>query len=221
MAAKRLKVVRRKRARVVDSTPSWQQPVAIKQRSVIVVKGSNFIYESTIPFNVCEGIVDFYYNNDNYKTHEGSHSGGQKDSDIKESVDLSCNVDYSEFDSRIGQYFQHLDRQIKVYFNKFERSHMPCRITDKFNIQWYPPGGGYKVWHFERTEKRHSVKRHLVWMTYLTDNPDGGTEFLYQDLYVPAEKGKTLIWPAEWTHTHRSRPDTKYEKMIITGWVEL
>ena len=105
-----------------------------------MVKGSNFIHESTIPFNVCEGIVDFYYNNDNYKTHEGSHSGGKKDFDIKESVDLSCNVDYGEFDSRIDQYFQHLDRQLKVYFNKFERSHMPCRVTDKFNIQWYPPG---------------------------------------------------------------------------------
>ena len=216
-----MKAVQRKRARDVDSIPSWQQPVAIKQRSVIVVKGSNFIYESTIPFNVCEGIVDFYYNNDNYKTHEGSHSGGKKDSDVKESIDLSCNVDYGEFDSRIDQYFRHLDRQIKVYFNKFKRADMPCHIVDKFNIQWYPPGGGYKVWHFERTSKKHSVKRHLVWMTYLTDNPDGGTEFLYQDLYVPAEKGKTLIWPAEWTHTHRSRPDTKYEKMIITGWIEL
>ena len=90
-------------------------------------------------------------------------------------------------------HFRYLDRQIQMYFNKFEHN-MPCRVTDKFNIQWYPENGGYKVWHFERTEKRHSVKRHLVWMTYLTDNPDGGTEFLYQDLYVPAEKGKTLIW---------------------------
>jgi hypothetical protein len=205
----------------VVSTPSTPLRHVTVRKSDIVVKGSNFIHESTVPFNVCEGIVDFYYNNDSYKTHEGSHSGGQKDSNIKESVDISCNVDYGEFDNRIEQYFLHLDRQLKVYFNKFERSHMPCNITDKFNIQWYPPGGGYKIWHFERTEKRHSVRRHLVWMTYLTDNPDGGTEFLYQDLYVPAERGKTLIWPAEWTHTHRSRPDTKYEKMIITGWVEL
>ena len=58
-------------------------------------------------------------------------------------------------------------------------------------------------------------------MTYLTDNPDGGTQFLYQDLNIPAERGKTLIWPAEWTFTHKSRVDPEREKMIITGWTEL
>ena len=57
-------------------------------------------------------------------------------------------------------------------------------------------------------------------MTYLTDNPNGGTEFLYQKLQVPAEKGKTLIWPAEWMYTHRSQVDEELEKMIVTGWIE-
>ena len=58
-------------------------------------------------------------------------------------------------------------------------------------------------------------------MTFLTDNPDGGTEFIYQDKYIPAEKGKTLIWPSDWTHTHRGKVDTTKEKMIITGWIDL
>ena len=62
--------------------------------------------------------------------------------------------------------------------------------------------------------------RHLVWMTYLTDNPNGGTEFHFQDLYIPAEKGKTVIWPAEWMYTHKGRVDNENEKMIITGWME-
>ena len=54
----------------------------------------------------------------------------------------------------------------------------------------------------------------------LTDNPNGGTEFYFQDLYIPAEKGKTIIWPAEWMYTHKGRPDMEKEKMIITGWME-
>ena len=57
-------------------------------------------------------------------------------------------------------------------------------------------------------------------MTYLTDNPNGGTEFYFQDLYIPAEKGKTIIWPSEWMYTHKSRVDKMQEKMIITGWME-
>ena len=32
--------------------------------------------------------------------------------------------------------------------------------------------------------------RAFVWMTYLTDNPDGGTEWLYQDKYVAGKKAR-------------------------------
>jgi hypothetical protein len=56
-------------------------------------------------------------------------------------------------------------------------------------------------------------------MTYLntvTDN--GGTEFLNQQLIINAEKGKTVIWPADWTHTHRGVVSATQDKYIITGW---
>jgi hypothetical protein len=55
-------------------------------------------------------------------------------------------------------------------------------------------------------------------MTYLNDVPNGGTEFYYQGLKSPAKKGLTLIWPADWTHTHRGIVDDKNEKYIVTGW---
>ena len=57
-------------------------------------------------------------------------------------------------------------------------------------------------------------------MTYLNDVPDGGTEWFHQSLYVPAQKGYTVIWPADWTHTHRGRPSPTTEKQILTGWFE-
>jgi hypothetical protein len=57
-------------------------------------------------------------------------------------------------------------------------------------------------------------------MTYLNDVEDGGgTEFLNQKLVVHAKKGKTLIWPADWTHTHRGVVSPTQEKYIITGWL--
>ena len=63
-----------------------------------------------------------------------------------------------------------------------------------------------------------TVYRHLVFMTYLNDVPDGGTEWYYQQRYVPAQRGYTVIWPADWTFHHRGRVSNTEEKMIITGW---
>ena len=55
-------------------------------------------------------------------------------------------------------------------------------------------------------------------MTFLNDVPDGGTEFMYQNITVPAKKGLTLIWPASYTHVHRGQISKNFEKYIITGW---
>ena len=59
-------------------------------------------------------------------------------------------------------------------------------------------------------------------MTYLNNVEEGGTtDFLYYDLSIKPEIGKTLIWPAEWTHAHRGDIVNKGLKYIITGWLHL
>ena len=47
----------------------------------------------------------------------------------------------------------------------------------------------------------------------------GETEFPMFGLKVQPEKGKTLIWPAEWTHAHFGAVVKKGNKYIITGWM--
>jgi hypothetical protein len=54
-------------------------------------------------------------------------------------------------------------------------------------------------------------------MTYLNDLDSGHTDFLHYDISIKPEKGKTLIWPAEWTHAHRGQ-EVLENKYIITGW---
>ena len=180
-----------------------------------------FIYETKFPKDVCDGIIDYYNNDETFQKHPGQISNRQDTTKSdKESIDLSIPMQYADFDDRLDAYFRLLHQSFVSYFQKFEQSRLPCKISDIFNIQWYPKGGGYKIWHFERTNNKHAIRRHLVWMTYLTDNPNGGTEFYFQDLYIPAEKGKTIIWPSEWMYTHKSRVDKMQEKMIITGWME-
>jgi hypothetical protein len=88
------------------------------------------------------------------------------------------------------------------------------------NFQYYPPGGGYKVYHTERVDKREpAASRHLVFMTYLNDvTDDGGTQFFHQNVTVQPRKGLTVVWPADWTFFHRGVPSPTQEKRIVTGW---
>ena len=89
-----------------------------------------------------------------------------------------------------------------------------------FNLQRYNPGGHFAEVHSERTSltKLHRI---LVWITYLNDIEEAGeTEFVHYGLKVKPRMGRTLIWPAEWTHAHRGNPTTA-TKYIITGWFNL
>ena len=54
----------------------------------------------------------------------------------------------------------------------------------------------------------------------LNDDFDGGeTEFPVFGDKVKPEKGKTLIWPADWTHAHSGKVVNSGVKYIITGWM--
>jgi hypothetical protein len=90
-------------------------------------------------------------------------------------------------------------------------------VNEPINIQHYNPNGGFHLWHTERTNAYTS--RHMVFMTYLNDVTDAGeTEFYHQKIKVKPERGLTLIWPADWTFTHRGIASPTQEKYIITGW---
>lgn len=137
--------------------------------------------------------------------------------DEKDSIDVDLNVD-----STIGsRYVRELQKVLKMYMIKYPESEKVARFSiELINIQKYNPGGGYKKWHTERSGGlAPGGYRHLVFMTYLNDIDDEGeTEFLYQKIKVKPKKGLTLIWPADWTHTHRGIPSFTQTKYIATGW---
>ena len=137
--------------------------------------------------------------------------------EYKESIDVP--IPSQIIAPEVEAYRTALKEVLYRYHNKFAFSDTgDFGMTQPMQIQWYPPGGGYKVWHTERVSSdTWCVYRHLVFMTFLNDVQDGGTEWFHQKKYVPAKKGYTVIWPSDWTHTHRGRVTDK-EKMIITGW---
>jgi len=99
-------------------------------------------------------------------------------------------------------------------------SQQEWQVRENISIQKYLPGEGFRRWHYEQgCQNKQVAARQLVFMTYLNDVPDGGTEFYFQNKTIKAEKGKTLIWPAGYTHTHRGQISEKHTKYIITGWI--
>lgn len=90
-----------------------------------------------------------------------------------------------------------------------------------YKIQKTKIGGGYHVWHCE-DGSRAMCNRVLAWILYLNDVEEGGeTEFLYMHMRVRPKKGRLVIWPAGFTHTHRGNPPISNDKYIVTGWVEI
>lgn len=153
---------------------------------------------------------------------EGKTAGGVN-KDKKNSID-------SMLQGEVYTRYQKALKECRVEYGKlYEVSECgaPEQLLEPVGIQrYYPPDGGYHIWHSERvTGSLPHALRHLVFMTYLNDidDPDdeyaGGTEFYHQKLKVKPEKGLTLIWGADWTFTHRGIPAPKHEKTIVTGWI--
>jgi len=175
-----------------------------------------------IPEELCDELIDFFNYNKKYQT-AGKIADGEDfnviNKNIKDSSDLK--ISSGNFDTVIGVYREQLQVVLENYKAKYEYANKVCafNIKENINIQHYPVGGGYKLWHSEnRGDNTAAGKRHLVFMTYLNDVEDGGTEFLYQNIKTKAEKGLTLIWPTIWTHTHRGIVSNTKEKTILTGW---
>ncbi len=97
------------------------------------------------------------------------------------------------------------------------------RLGD-INLQKYlKASGGYHHWHSEvypQNASCETLHRVLLFQFYLNDVEEGGaTEFLYQRRKVEARKGRLVIAPAGFTHTHKGHVATSGDKYIATSWV--
>ena len=181
---------------------------------------NSFIKGWYIPDDVCDNLVDYFNKNKN-KTHEGiSYYNGEKivDKQTKDSIDIS--LGNNNFEKGVAGYRFYLQQVLDLYVEEFpEVNRLDKFNVEDVNVQWYPPNGGFKKWHYE-TGAKVNMGRVLVFMTYLKDVKKGGTHFKYQNLTTPAVKGLTIIWPPDWTHTHKGEISEE-EKIIATGWFSL
>jgi hypothetical protein len=176
----------------------------------------NFIETYQIPDgDLCDRIITWFEQNDK---NEGTIDNGSVDKSIKESTDC---LFYGSLSLEYGTFLFSFIEQYKQTFPLCTDNVQRWSLYPMVNIQRYYPGQYYKKLHCERVSGDGAAgKRHLVFMTYLnTVNEGGETRFHYQDVNVKPVRGKTLIWPAEWTHSHVGIPAPKETKYIITGWI--
>lgn len=174
---------------------------------------------------LCKSIIDFFQNNPQLQK-KGVITGNSVSEDIKKTTDITINPDsLKNKDHEIFvDYFNHLNECFLDYKEQFPflKTFIKKIGIGPFNIQKYSPGDHFSRLHSERTSI-NTLQRIFAWMTYLNDvnEEDGGTtDFEYYKIKIKPERGKTLIWPAEWTHAHCGSILKSGEKFIITGWID-
>jgi prolyl 4-hydroxylase len=173
------------------------------------------------PSDICDDLVRFF------EAHPEAQKTGQTakglNVDAKKTVDMVIfpndlkRNDYDVFNIYIKELFACYKDYVEQW--PFLGRNMPNVEIGAFNLQRYLPGDHFQQVHSERTNL-NNLHRLFAWMTYLNDVEDcGTTSFAHYDIEVKPQKGKTLIWPAEWTHAHAGNLVTKGVKYIITGWI--
>ena len=171
--------------------------------------------------DLCKEIINFFEENKNLQRDGVSGSG--KNLEIKKTTDIVINANdlKNEKFKCLNKYINNLFESFKDYQNQwpFLKSLFKELHIGKFNIQKYSPGGHFAKVHTERSSISSS-HRLFAWMTYLNNVEDGGTtHFSHYDIEIKPEIGKTLIWPAEWTHAHNGKILNNGVKYIVTGWM--
>ena len=205
----------------------------------------SFIKEYTIDEDLCDDLIEFFNKtpsnvdepNPWYSKQPGAVGDDRKKSirpEHKESIDLGFSPflfyrnttvpqDHLHIKHIYDRYLFELHKCTRKYIQEYPRiigERVTFDIKEATNIQYYPPGGGFKTYHCERSsEEEPQSSRVLVFMTYLnTVTDEGGTHFIHQNKTVNAVKGKTVIWPCDWPWTHKGIISPTQEKYIVTGW---
>jgi prolyl 4-hydroxylase len=189
---------------------------------ILTTENPNFIGVWNIENDdLCNEIITWFEKNKELQMQgvnsEGRVSNNKKTTDITVKPSDLKDDKYKCFNNYIGELYKcFIDYQHQWPF-------MKNLIKDvdigSFNVQKYEKGDHFSQIHTERSSIA-TLHRVFAWMTYLNDVDDGGkTNFTHYNIKIKPKIGKTLIWPAEWTHAHAGEILNSGKKYIITGWM--
>ena len=140
--------------------------------------------------DLCNEIINLFENNKNLQQQGVTDTG--KNPKIKKTTDIKVRPN----DLKKPKF-----EILKKYFNELHKCFLDYQ----------------NQWPFLKSMLKTV---HVPSFTYLNDVDDGGqTNFDHYKIKIKPEIGKTLIWPAEWTHAHTGEILKSGKKYIVTGWM--
>lgn len=173
----------------------------------------SFIGLGQVSDEICDTLIESF---EQEEAKDYGKAGYSQNFEIKKSIDISYHP--AQFPNYINELLPLVTKYIELHTPHLTEGLNRYGFVESFNVQKYNPGDGFYAWHCERTDA-FLTNRVLVWMTYLNDVPNGGTEWYFQGIKTEAKKGSTVIWPVDFTHTHRGIVSNTHTKYIATGWL--
>tara|TARA_Y100001973_G_C5196748_1_gene334794 strand:+ start:1286 stop:1849 length:564 start_codon:yes stop_codon:yes gene_type:complete len=175
------------------------------------------IYDDVLTKEECDIIIDEFENNTDRQI-VGTSGGGKIKPNVKKSTDIGYHVTDDSKTTKIIPYS--LEKYLNQYREEYPDVDRLCEweFYEVYNVQRYKPNEGFYKPHCEVTG--FNQNRVLVWMYYLNDLDNGGTKFTSYNTIIHAKRGRLVIWPAYWTHTHCGVISNTQTKYIATGWYE-
>ena len=184
------------------------------------------IYDESVPVELCNEFVDNFEQakkNETFIDTSKENDTGYIEPSVsifkKDNVAIVAPLISSVYPiPPVQTYFKFLTECFKCYIKRYSIEFRGAVYNDVFKIHKVKQSEGYHEWHYEKSHPAN-MNRIMVYMTYLEVPKEGGeTEFLHQSLRIKPIVGRTLLWPAGFTHMHRGNPPLDGEKMYITGW---
>lgn len=172
-------------------------------------------YDDLVPDDYCNRMVERFGELENT-------TSGQRGEDIH-GIIARKDISYY-FDQDAPDLADQTHLILQNALARYSESHpafamMPC-YANEVKVKKTSPKGGYHIWHPEKSNQNGQIMRCLVWSVYLNDTPEGEgtTEFLELGVKVQPKAGRVVLFPADWTHTHRGNPMYSGTKYLATGW---
>ena len=173
------------------------------------------IYD-TSQISICENIVSFFE-----RVYVPKSSGLKAFNRNRQKICATMTLNFGEDWEINNSVYFFVSKAIEEYRNKYDYLKKidkisQWRLSPSYNIQRYD-GEEEGFFSLHNESSGSYPYRMLAWMVYLND-AKCGTEFPYQEKTVTPKSGRTVIWPAGWTHPHRGVTPNVGIKYISTGW---
>jgi hypothetical protein len=192
-----------------------------------------FVKHNSLCDDLCDEIINKFENEPD--KYVGLTIGGVQ-KDIKDTTDFTIPINCEKWYKIHKCLLKELTKNIEQYVDKLchneykltsQNSKMDFTPINKkkiifynFMVQRYIKNKGRYVYHDDSNinfdKKEYRV---ITYLWYLNTVEEGGETVFWNDYKIKPEKGKLILFPANWIFPHCGKMPISDNKYIITGWI--